>query len=95
MTGAGDPRKSPMTESIERICREILAPLVRTDGGELYFVGQEADEVRIHLSGACSGCPGASMTGDKVLLPALRSALPKVRLVITTGVKIPAGARKF
>jgi len=84
-----------MTEPIERICREILAPLVRTDGGELYLVGQEGDEVRIHLSGACSGCPGASMTSDKVLLPALRSALPKVRIVITTGVKIPAGALKF
>jgi Fe-S cluster biogenesis protein NfuA len=83
-----------MREQIERICTEILAPLVRTDGGEMYLVRLDGDDVHIHLSGACAGCPGASLTGDKVILPALRTASPKVRVVLTTGVRVPPGAQK-
>jgi Fe-S cluster biogenesis protein NfuA len=84
-----------MKEHIERICAEILGPLVRADGGEMYLVRFEGDDVHIHLAGACAGCPGASITADKVILPALRSAAPKVRVVLTTGVRIPAGATKI
>jgi Fe-S cluster biogenesis protein NfuA len=84
-----------MREQIERICSEILAPLVRTDGGEMHLVRFDGDDVHIHLSGACAGCPGASLTGDKVILPALRTAAPKVRVVLTTGVRIPPGAQKL
>ncbi len=79
-------------EQITRICREILAPLVKTDGGRMYLVALHGDDVHIHLSGACAGCPGATMTGEKVILPVLRTAAPKVRVIITTGVKIPDGA---
>ncbi len=82
-------------EQITRICREILAPLVKTDGGEMFLLRVDGDDVHIHLSGACAGCPGASMTGDKVLLPALRTALPKVRVVLTTGIRVPDGAQRM
>jgi Fe-S cluster biogenesis protein NfuA len=68
---------------------------VRTDGGELYLVRFDGDDLHIFLSGTCAGCPGASLTGDKVILPALRSASPKIRLVVTTGVKAPEGAQKM
>jgi Fe-S cluster biogenesis protein NfuA len=76
------------------ICREILAPLVKSDGGQMYLVRLEGDDVHIHLAGTCAGCPGAALTGEKIISPALRAALPKVRLVVTTGVKIPEGAAK-
>ncbi len=82
-------------EQISKICREILAPLVRSDGGEMYFVGYEGDDLHIHLSGTCAGCPGVSITGDKVILPALRTAAPKLRLVVTSGVNVPPGAEQF
>jgi Fe-S cluster biogenesis protein NfuA len=84
-----------MKEQIERICSEILAPLVRADGGEMHLVRFDGDDVHIHLSGACAGCPGASITADKIILPALRTAAPKVRVVLTTGGRIPAGAQKL
>jgi Fe-S cluster biogenesis protein NfuA len=84
-----------LKEHISRICREVLAPLVKSDGGEMCIVRFEGDDVHIHLSGACAGCPGASLTGDKVILPALRTALPKVRVVISTGVKVPEGAERM
>ncbi|MGH7439650.1 MAG: NifU family protein [Polyangiaceae bacterium] len=80
-------------QQIDRICREVLAPLVRADGGELHLVGYDGDEVHIHLTGVCAGCPGASLTGEKVIVPALRTAAPKVRLVLTTGVRIPESTK--
>jgi Fe-S cluster biogenesis protein NfuA len=82
-------------EQITKICREILVPLVKTDGGEMFLVRFDGDDVYIHLAGTCAGCPGASITGDRVILPALRTAAPKLRVVVTTGVKIPEGAERL
>lgn len=84
-----------MKEQIAKICREILAPIVKSDGGQMYLVRFDGDDVHIHLAGACAGCPGASLTGDKVILPALRTAAPKLRVVVTTGFKIPEGAQRM
>jgi len=79
---------------IAKICREILAPLVKTDGGEMYLVRIDGDDVHIYLTGACAGCPGASLTSDRVFLPALRAAVPKVRVLVTTGTRAPDGAER-
>jgi Fe-S cluster biogenesis protein NfuA len=82
-------------EQITKICREILAPIVKADGGEMYLVRFDGDDVHVHLGGTCAGCPGASITSDKVLLPLLRTASPKVRIVVTTGIRVPDGADKL
>jgi Fe-S cluster biogenesis protein NfuA len=84
-----------LKEQITRICRDVLAPLVKSDGGEMFLLRFDGEDVHIHLSGACAGCPGASITGDKVILPVLRAAVPKVRLVVTTGIKVPQGAQRL
>lgn len=81
-------------DQIERIFREVLSPLVKSDGGEMYLVRWDGDDVHVHLAGACSGCPGASMTSDNVIQPAVRSLAPKARVVLTTGFRIPDGAKK-
>ena len=78
-----------------RICRDVLAPLVRADGGQLYLVSVASDDVHIHLAGTCAGCPGASVTRERMLEPALRSAIPKLRLRVTTGWRVPIGAERF
>jgi Fe-S cluster biogenesis protein NfuA len=82
-------------EQLTKVCREILAPIVKTDGGEMYLVRFDGDDVYIHLAGTCAGCPGSSITGEKVLLPALRTAAPKVRVIVTTGIRVPEGAQKL
>jgi Fe-S cluster biogenesis protein NfuA len=82
-------------DQVTRLCREVLAPIVRADGGEMYLVAISADELHLHLSGRCAGCPGAALTRDKVLAPALRAASAKMRLVVTTGWKVPDGATKI
>ena len=77
-----------------KLCRDVLAPLVRADGGVLYLVSVATDDVHIHLAGTCSGCPGAAITRDRMLEPALRSVLPKAKLRLTTGVRVPPEAEK-
>jgi Fe-S cluster biogenesis protein NfuA len=81
-------------EQVERIFAEVLSPLVRSDGGEMYLVRWDGDDVHVHLAGACAGCPGASITADSVLLPAVQTVAPKARVVVTTGFRIPEGAKK-
>jgi len=61
----------------------------------MYIVRFEGDDIYIHLTGACAGCPGAALTEDKVILPALRAGAPKVRVILTTGVRAPDGAQKI
>ena len=80
---------------VTKVCKEILAPLVESDGGEMYLLRIEGDDVHVHLAGVCAGCPGSAFTGDKVIAPALRVAAPKARVVLTTGIRIPAGAERL
>jgi Fe-S cluster biogenesis protein NfuA len=61
----------------------------------MHLVSASSDSVHIHLSGACSGCPGASVTREKIIAPLLLAAAPKARLVVTTGINPPAGATKI
>jgi Fe-S cluster biogenesis protein NfuA len=82
-------------EQVERLLREVLAPLVHADGGEMHVVRWDGEDLHIHLSGACAGCPGASMTSDGIILPAVRSVAPKARVVLTTGVRAPDGAKRI
>jgi Fe-S cluster biogenesis protein NfuA len=79
---------------IVKLCREIIAPILKADGGELYIGSFDGDEVHIFLTGSCSGCPGSALTAESIILPALRSAVPKVRVVVTTGLTAPAGAQR-
>jgi len=81
-------------EQILKMCREILAPLVEADGGEMYLVNVGPDEVHVHLAGTCAGCPGASLTRDRVLEPAFAGVAPKLTLKVTTGWIVPDGAEK-
>jgi len=79
-------------DQLLRICREVIAPLVRADGGELYVVAVEADSLSLHLAGTCSGCPGAVLTSRGIIEPAVHAVAPSARVVVTNGAKVPDGA---
>jgi Fe-S cluster biogenesis protein NfuA len=79
---------------VMKACREQFAPLVHADGGEIYLVAVTQDDVHIHLAGTCAGCPGAMMTRDRLLQPALQVLLPKAQLRVTTGWRVPEGAKR-
>ena len=73
---------------------EFVAALVKADGGELYLVSATTDDVHLHLTGTCAGCPGATMTRERLLEPAVRGAAPKATVTVTTGWNVPEGARR-
>jgi Fe-S cluster biogenesis protein NfuA len=79
-------------EKLLKICEDILGPLIRADGGELFIVAIEADSIALHLAGKCSGCPGATLTSSAIIEPAIRAVAPSIRVVVTSGFQIPEGA---
>jgi Fe-S cluster biogenesis protein NfuA len=84
-----------MTASIDqllKVCREVLAPLIRSDGGEIYIVAVEANHLSIHLAGRYAGCPGTPLTIRGIIEPAVRAVAPTARLDISAGIKVPEGA---
>jgi Fe-S cluster biogenesis protein NfuA len=80
---------------LRQVLRDRVLPLVAADHGELYLVSASAEEVSLHLAGSCAGCPGATLTERHLLEPAVRDALPKARLVVTTGYRIPKDAERI
>ena len=85
----------PVRDKVIRACKEFAAPLVAADGGEIYLVTVTSDDVHIHLAGTCAGCPGATMTRDSLLTPAVSAVLPKASVRVTTGWRVPKGAEKI
>ena len=79
-------------DQLIKVCKEVIAPLIRSDGGELYLVAVEPDHLTLHISGTCSGCPGAVLTTRGVIEPAVHAVAPTARVVVTNGVKVPEGA---
>lgn len=75
-----------------KVCREVIAPLVRADQGEIYLVAVEADQITLHLAGMCAGCPGVNLTVKGVIEPAVHAVAPATRVVVSAGIRVPDGA---
>lgn len=82
-----------LPEPVLRTLREIVAPLVEADGGVVYVV-RKAAGLRVHLAGACAGCPGYRITSTEVIEPALRAAGLKGDIDVTAGWTVPDGAER-
>jgi Fe-S cluster biogenesis protein NfuA len=83
---------SASIDQLMQVVREVLGPLVRADGGELYVVAVEPNHLSLHLAGRYAGCPGTPLVVRGVLEPAVRAVAPIVRLDVSSGIKIPEGA---
>jgi Fe-S cluster biogenesis protein NfuA len=82
-----------LPDPVVRTLREIVAPLVEADGGVLYVVRKQGG-VRLHLAGACAGCPGYRITSTEVIEPALRAAGMSGDIDVTAGWTVPDGAER-
>lgn len=82
-------------DKVMKACHDLLAPLIEADGGSIYVVSATAEDIHIHLAGTCAGCPGASMTRERLVEPALAAVAPKATLKVTTGWRVPDGAKKI
>ena len=96
-TPMGSPSASSASGPAMQVIKalnEFATALVRADGGDIYVVSASADDVHLHLTGTCAGCPGATMTRERLLEPVVRGTLPKATVKVTTGWRVPDGARR-
>ncbi len=82
-------------DEIVRVVRDVLAPLVLADGGELYVVAVDDSGVSLHLAGRFSGCPGNTLVRRRLLEPLISAVAPGAMLTLTTGPLVPKGAHKL
>lgn len=79
-------------EAAVRVVREIIAPLIRADGGTVYLVATPKNALSLHLAGRYSGCPGNTLARRHVIEPAVRAVAPDLEIIVTSGALIPANA---
>ena len=75
--------------------REIVAPLVRADGGDVYLVEAVERSLSLHLSGRFSGCPVNTLLRRRVIEPLLVARFPGLELEVTSGPRVPPGAERI
>ena len=83
----GSPR-----DEILRVVREVVAPLVRADGGRLYVVHLADDCLELHLGGRFAGCPGNTLATRRLIEPAILAVAPGAKVTISSGALIPKDA---
>jgi Fe-S cluster biogenesis protein NfuA len=82
-------------EQILATVREIVAPLIRADGGDLYVVEAGERSLTLHVSGRFSGCPGNTLARRRVIEPLLAARFPGLELEMTSGPLVPSGAERI
>jgi Fe-S cluster biogenesis protein NfuA len=70
-----------MREKIEAVLDQIRPNLVR-DGGNVELVDATDGIVKVRLTGACGGCPMATMTLKQGVERVLKERLPEVKQVV-------------
>ncbi len=81
-------------EQLLEVVREIVAPLVRADGGEIHIVSVDESGVTLHVSGRYSGCPGNTLARRRVIEPIIGKRVPGAKVSLSSGPIIPRGAEK-
>ncbi|MBX9699405.1 MAG: NifU family protein, partial [Acetobacteraceae bacterium] len=57
-----DPADGEIVDQIKELLDTRVRPAVAGDGGDIIFRGFRDGVVRLHLQGACSGCPSSRAT---------------------------------
>ena len=70
-----------MKEKVETILAQIR-PVLQADGGDVELVEASEGVVKLKLTGACNGCPMASMTLRNGIERILKEQLPEVKEVV-------------
>ena len=70
-----------MREKVEAALEQIR-PTLMADGGNVELVDVDEGVVKLRLTGACGGCPMATMTLQHGIERVLREQVPEVKEVI-------------
>ncbi len=75
------PEDREIVEQIKELLDTRVRPAVAGDGGDIVFRGYREGVVRLHMQGACSGCPSSSATLKHGIENMLRHYVPEVLAV--------------
>jgi Fe-S cluster biogenesis protein NfuA len=72
------PEDAEVVAQIKELLDTRVRPAVAGDGGDIVFRGYRDGVVRLHMQGACSGCPSSSATLKHGIENMLRHYVPEV-----------------
>jgi Fe-S cluster biogenesis protein NfuA len=75
------PEDAEIVAQIKELLDTRVRPAVAGDGGDIVFRGYREGVVRLHMQGACSGCPSSSATLKHGIENMLRHYVPEVQRV--------------
>ena len=75
------PEDAEIVAQIKELLDTRVRPAVAGDGGDIVFRGFRDGIVRLHMQGACSGCPSSSATLKHGIENMLKHYVPEVRRV--------------
>jgi len=58
-----------------------IRPALQADGGDVELLGVDNGVVKVRLTGACSGCPMATITLKEGIEQRLKELVPEVKAV--------------
>ena len=70
-----------MKEKVEAALTKIR-PALQADGGDVELVGVEDGVVKVKLTGACGGCPMATMTLRQGVERVIKEDVPEIKEVV-------------
>ncbi len=70
-----------MKEKVEEALAKIR-PMLQRDGGDVELVEVDDGTVKVRLTGACGGCPMASMTLKRGIEAKLKEEIPGLKEVV-------------
>lgn len=70
-----------MKDKVEKVLAQIR-PNLQADGGDVELVGVKGGVVTVKLTGACGGCPMATMTLKNGIERVLKEEIPEVKQVV-------------
>jgi Fe-S cluster biogenesis protein NfuA len=73
-----DPADAEVVAQIKELLDTRVRPAVAGDGGDIVFRGYRDGVVRLHMQGACSGCPSSTATLKHGIENLLRHYVPEV-----------------
>ena len=73
------PEDHEIVAQIKELLDTRVRPAVASDGGDIVFRGYRDGIVKLHMQGACSGCPSSSATLKHGIENMLRHYVPEVQ----------------
>jgi Fe-S cluster biogenesis protein NfuA len=77
-----DVADEKIVSTIKELLESRVRPAVAQDGGDITFHGYRDGRVKLHMKGACAGCPSSTATLRHGIQNLLKHFIPEVQEVV-------------